>query len=90
LTPNDPALDRAAGDVLLRYFDANGRMVPWKDQSKLLAISTEQLRQVPLLIGLAASPLKAVSVIGAARSGLINALATDSRTAMKILDTLKK
>jgi DNA-binding transcriptional regulator LsrR (DeoR family) len=90
LTPNDPALDRAAGDVLLRYFDANGRMVPWKDQNKLLAISTEQLHQVPLLIGLAASPLKAMSVIGAARSGLINALATDSRTAVKILDTLKK
>jgi len=88
LTPNDPALDHAAGDVLLRYFDANGGMVPWNEQGKLLAISTEQLKNIPLLIGLAASPAKAVSIIGAARAGLINALATDSRTAMKILSVV--
>lgn len=88
MTPDDPAIDRAAGDVLLRYFDAGGAMVAWKDQHKLLAISTEQLMKVPLLIGLAASPLKAVSIIGAARSGLINALATDSRTAMKVMENL--
>ena len=81
-------MDHAAGDVLLRYFDLDGSMVPWKGEHKLLAISTEQLKQVPMVIGLAASPLKAVSVIGAARSGLINSLATDSRTAMKIFDNL--
>lgn len=89
ITPDDPALDHAAGDVLLRYFDAKGRMVPWKDQNRLLAIGTEQLKRIPLLIGLVASPLKAVSIIGAARSGLINALATDSRTAMKVLECLE-
>lgn len=88
LTPNDPAIDHAVGDVLLRYFDAGGRVVKWKGEEKVFAISTEQLRQVPLLIGVAVSPAKAVSIIGAARSGLINALATDSRTAMKILEHL--
>lgn len=88
LTPHDQAIDHAAGDVLMRYFDADGAMVAWHGQQKLLAITTEQLRRIPLLIGLAVSPLKAVSIIGAARSGLINALATDSRTALKILDIL--
>jgi DNA-binding transcriptional regulator LsrR (DeoR family) len=88
MTPDDPALDHAAGDVLLRYFDVSGRMVPWRDQDKLLSISTEQLKRVPLAIGLAVSPLKAVSIVGAARSGLINALATDTRTAMHILKTI--
>jgi DNA-binding transcriptional regulator LsrR (DeoR family) len=88
LTPDDPALDDAAGDVLLRYFDARGRMVAWQDEHKLLAIGIAQLKRIPLLIGLVASPAKAVSVIGAARAGLINALATDSRTAIKVLDCL--
>ncbi len=89
MTPDDPALDHAAGDVLQRYFDADGKMVPWSNQHKLLAISTAQLQRIPLLIGLAVSPLKAVSIIGAARSGLINALATDSRTAMRVLEWLR-
>lgn len=88
VTPNDPALDHAAGDVLLRYFDANGTIVPWRGQEDLLAISAEQLRRVPLAIGLVASPDKAVSAIGAARSGLVNALATDTRTALRVLTIL--
>jgi len=89
ITPDDPALDHAAGDVLLRYFDISGRMVHWNREDQLLAISTAQLKRVPLLIGVAVSPLKAVSIIGAARSGLINALATDTRTAMRVLDVLR-
>lgn len=90
MTPDDPRLDRAAGDVLQHYFDINGQMVPWKGQEKMLAISVEQLRRVPLLIGLVASPLKAVSIIGAARSGLINALVTDTRTAARVMDYLSQ
>jgi len=86
ITPNDPALDHAAGDVLLRYFDVNGQIVHWDNENSLLAISTEQLLRTPEKIGLAASPSKAVSVLGAARSGIINALATDTRTAMRILE----
>ncbi len=90
MTPNDPRLDQAAGDVLQHYFDINGQIVPWKGQEKMLAISLEQLRRIPLLIGLVASPLKAVSIIGAARGGLINALVTDTRTAARVLDCLSE
>jgi DNA-binding transcriptional regulator LsrR (DeoR family) len=86
ITPPDPALDHAAGDVLLRYFDVNGQIVHWDNETSLLAISTEQLLRTPVKIGLAASPSKAVSIVGAARSRIINALATDTRTAMKILE----
>lgn len=86
ITPNDPRLDHAAGDVLLRYFDINGQTVSWNNEASLLAISTPQLLRIPAKIGLAVSTSKAVSIIGAARSKLINCLATDTRTAMKILE----
>jgi DNA-binding transcriptional regulator LsrR (DeoR family) len=85
VTPNDPAIDHAVGDVLLRYFDANGNGVHWRDESMLFSISAEQLAAVPVRIAVAASASKAVSILGAARSGLINALATDTGTASQIL-----
>lgn len=87
VTPNDPAIDHAVGDVLLRYFDANGKRVHWRDEAMLFSISEEQLVSVPIRIGVAAAASKAVSILGAARSGLINALATDTGTASQILAT---
>ncbi len=85
MTPNDPAIDHAAGDVLLRYFDADGRRVHWKGEDTLFAISPEQLCKVPLRIGIAVSEQKAISILGAARSHFINALATDTSTASQVL-----
>lgn len=85
VTPKDPMIDHAAGDVLLRYFDSAGRRVPWEDESSLFAIEPERLLRVPLRIGAAVSRAKAISIVGAARSGLINALATDTSTATHVL-----
>ncbi len=89
MTPKDPAIDHAVGDVLLRYFDANGRRVSWRDEALLFAISPEQLTRVPLRIGAAVSQAKAISIVGAARSGLINALATDTSTAAHVLQLVR-
>ena len=54
----------------------------------MIAVSPEQLRATPLVIGIAATPEKARGIIGAVRSGMINALATDTTTAQAILDLL--
>lgn len=85
VTPKDPVIDHAVGDVLLRYFDSAGRRVHWQDESSLFAIEPDQIRKAPLRIGAAVSQAKAISILGAARSGLINALATDTRTATQVL-----
>jgi DNA-binding transcriptional regulator LsrR (DeoR family) len=54
----------------------------------MIAVSTEQLRAAPLVIGLAAGETKVTSIIGAARAGLVKALITDTRTAEAILDRM--
>ena len=51
----------------------------------LFAIGLDQLIKVPLRIGVAVSQEKAISILGAARSGLINARATDTSTASHVL-----
>ncbi|MDX8449998.1 sugar-binding transcriptional regulator [Mesorhizobium captivum] len=87
-TPSEQALVHAAGDVLRHYFDADGVLIPWEGESRMIAMSPAQLRAAPLAVGVAASPEKATAIIGAVRAGLINALVTDTKTAQAVLDAL--
>ncbi|MFK0686757.1 sugar-binding transcriptional regulator [Mesorhizobium sp. IMUNJ 23033] len=87
-TLSEQALFQAAGDVLRHYFDAEGTLISWEGESRMIAMSPAQLRAIPLVIGVAAGPEKATAIIGAARAKLINALVTDTKTAQAILEAL--
>lgn len=86
-TLSEQALVHAAGDVIRHYFDADGILIPWEGEGRMIAMSVEQLRAVPLVVGVAASPEKATAIIGAVRAKLINALVTDTKTAQAIVDS---
>jgi DNA-binding transcriptional regulator LsrR (DeoR family) len=86
--PRDAGLVTASGDVLRHYYDADGRPLSWAGESRLLAVTPDQLRRAPVVIGAAASRAKAASIIGAARAGLINVLVTDLRAAEAVLELL--
>ncbi|RNF33575.1 sugar-binding transcriptional regulator [Paracoccus methylarcula] len=80
--------ERVAGDVVRHYVDARGNEIRWPGQDNLMSISREQLRRIPLSIGAAVGREKAGAIIGAARSGMIKALVTDTRAAGRILELL--
>jgi DNA-binding transcriptional regulator LsrR (DeoR family) len=88
-TASEKALTRAVGDVLRHYFDDAGKDVAWEGEERMIAASREQLRAVPLSIAVAASPDKAAGLIGAARSGMVNAIVTDTATAQAIIALLQ-
>lgn len=88
-TKNEQAIHGAAGDVIRHYFDSNGTALPWDGEERMIAASSEQLRKAGLTIALAASAEKASAIIGAARSGMIQALVTDTSTAHAMLDLLR-
>lgn len=87
-TLDEQALNRAAGDVLRHYVTESGEVLHWEGEERMIAASPEQLRRTPLTIGVAATPEKAAGIIGAVRSGMINALVTDVNTAQTVLDRL--
>lgn len=87
---SNPLLEQAAGDVVRHYFDQQGTIIPWEGEGRMIAISADQLRATPLVVGLAVGEAKVPSIIGAARARLINGLITDTRTAEAILEALAK
>jgi DNA-binding transcriptional regulator LsrR (DeoR family) len=89
VTSSERALAHVAGDVIRHYFDEGGNLVSWEGDKSLIAVSPTQLRAIPLVIGVAVSPEKAKSIIGAVRARLINAVVTDVATAQAILSVLR-
>jgi DNA-binding transcriptional regulator LsrR (DeoR family) len=88
--PRDAGLATAAGDVLRHYYDVEGQPLPWEGESRLLAVTPDQLRRTPVVIGAAASRAKAASIIGAARARLIDVLVTDLRAAEAVMALLDR
>lgn len=86
VTADERQLTNAAGDVIRHYFDTHGQLVSWNGADRLIALSVEQLRKIPSVIGVAVSTAKAAAIVGASRSRLINTLVTDVRTAQAVLD----
>lgn len=87
-TPTERSLTDTRGDVIRHYFDIEGNIIHWEGEDRMIAMSAAQLRAVPVSIGVAADPAKAASILGALRSGMINSLVTDARTAEAILSLL--
>lgn len=87
-TPDEQAITEAAGDVIRHYFRSDGSLIDWEGESRMIAMRPEQLRQTPLVVGVAVGPSKSAGICGAARAGLISALVTDTQTAEAILEEL--
>ncbi len=64
-----------------RYFDIDGRPVPFEGEKLLIGLSRDQLRNTGTVVGVAAGPGKGASIVGASRAGLIHVLVTDAATA---------
>ena len=71
----------AIGDLLVHPFTADGRFVAPDLAERAIAISIEELRQVPTVVAIAAGPAKIAAIRGALMTGVVGVLVTDAPTA---------
>ncbi|MBA2286870.1 MAG: MarR family transcriptional regulator, partial [Ktedonobacteraceae bacterium] len=74
----------AVGDVSARFFNIWGEPVPVLDD-RLIAIEREALARIPTVVGVAAGSEKYAAIQGALRSGYIDVLVTDEKTARTLV-----
>jgi deoxyribonucleoside regulator len=74
----------AVGDVCTRFFTPEGDPVHVLDD-RLIAIEWESLKQIPLVVAMAAGLEKRDAILGALRAGVMNVLVTDEATAREVL-----
>ncbi len=73
------------GDLCAHMFDARGRFVEHEVSRRTLSISVDELRRVPHIVAVAGGMNKAVSMLGAVRTGIPSVLITDQLAAERLL-----
>lgn len=73
------------GDVLGRFIDARGRVVPWSYGDMLVSLDLYELKRIPQVIAVAAGPAKVRPILGALRGGYLSHLVTDADTVRALL-----
>jgi DNA-binding transcriptional regulator LsrR (DeoR family) len=76
----------AVGDVLLRFFDAQGIPVNTPLNQRVISMRLEELRRVDRSIGVAGGARKFSAILGAIRGGWVNVLVTDHLTARRLAE----
>lgn len=80
--------ENAVGDICAHFFDMDGRLCTNIDK-RVIAVSTEELKSIPRVIGVATGKEKVRSILGALKSGMLDVLITDERTAKSVIELSK-
>ncbi|QUJ69991.1 winged helix-turn-helix transcriptional regulator (plasmid) [Photobacterium sp. GJ3] len=80
------AESQCKGEVFAHLFDASGEACIPALNDKLVGLTLEELRQIPVSIGVAAGAEKVAPIQAALRGGFLNTLITDELTAQAVLD----
>jgi DNA-binding transcriptional regulator LsrR (DeoR family) len=73
------------GDIALRYFNAAGSPIHGAVDDRIVAVTLEELANIPNVVGVAYGRAKAPSVLGALRGRLIDSLVCDETLARMVL-----
>lgn len=76
----------AVGNVCTSFFNIQGEILDIPIAHRVVGVTPEVLRSIPLVIGVAGGANKTDAILGALRAGLITALVTDDETAKAVLD----
>jgi deoxyribonucleoside regulator len=76
----------AVGDVCGRCFDARGEACRLSFDDRVIGLDLEQLRRIPLVVGVAVGAHKGAALAAALRGRLLDVLVTDRAAAEAVLD----
>ncbi|WP_392566759.1 sugar-binding transcriptional regulator [Utexia brackfieldae] len=71
------------------FFNLQGHSVDTVMNDRVIGLSIEELKQIPCVIAIASENTKAMAILGALRSGVIDVIATSASNARTVLNLLK-
>jgi len=75
----------AVGDIALRYMDKNGNTIDLEINERIIGLTIDQIRNIPLVIGIAGGINKHEIIKAALHGEILNVLITDLSTATALL-----
>ena len=78
------------GDISLRFFDGDGRLVKTPLDDRVIGMSLEEQAKIDRVVALAGGNAKTEAIRGALRTGVIDVLITDKFTAERLQDPVNR
>lgn len=79
----------AAGELVAHLIDRDGALCDYPLNERVVALTPDELRAVPLSVGISAGARKIEPIASVLRGNYLDALATDEATGTRVLDLLK-
>jgi DNA-binding transcriptional regulator LsrR (DeoR family) len=79
-------IDRAAGDISLRFFDCQGRAISCDFDERVVGLTLREFHKIGMVVGVAGGAGKLHAIAAALRGGHVNVLVTDHVTAARLLE----
>ena len=76
----------AIGDMAWQVFDGSGALFPCELNERIIGVTLDELRAIPLTVAVAVGESKAPAILGALRGGMLDVLCTDETTAALVLE----
>lgn len=76
----------AVGEIVGRIYDKEGQVVDEDLRRKMIGISTQQIKKIPVRVGISYGKDKVEAIEGAIKGEMINVLVTDATTAEKLME----
>ena len=77
---------KTVGEICCRFFDSKGKEVYENLQERTIAISLEDLKNIPQSLAVAYGDTKVSAILSVLRANLVNHLITDKNTILKVLE----
>lgn len=71
------------------FFNITGEVIDTVMSNRVIGLSLDDLRKIPCVIGIAAENTKAMAILGALRTGIINIIATSASNVNTVLNLAK-
>lgn len=88
--PNEVKKVKAPGELIAHLINADGSVNDYVMNSRIIGLTIDEFRAVPLKIGISAGPHKVKAISGILKGGFVDTLATDEKTAASVLAQLGK
>jgi deoxyribonucleoside regulator len=76
----------AVGDIAWQIYTLDGQLYPCEFNQRVIGLTLDELRQIPTTVAVAMGLEKGRAILGGLRTGVINVLCTDDKTAGKVIE----
>jgi len=86
----DKLVDKGViGDSCTNFYDIQGNIIKFTLQNKMIGLGLEELKNIPIVIGIACGENKKEAILGALRGGYLNIIITNKGVAEYLINAIK-